>query len=229
MSFRPTPKQALFLWKMIGSEAPEDREPSLSQARPRLDPKKERQPLIDSGFLTTERRGRSTHLVLTGSAWEWAGGNPDLTLMRSRSADGAIALEGVLRRILPRLRHEGIGIADVFDGPAALRLRGTPDVSQGDDPRVGPDEREPGSIEGRVAKRTRTLSRASRSGLVPLSELRNSIPDPWPEARAAVLALHEAGRLELIREDNNPVITPEMRDSAVQVGPVLRHLFRWRD
>lgn len=214
---------------MIGSEAPEDREPSLSQARPRLHPEKERQPLIDAGFVTTESRGRSRHLVLTESAWQWAAENDDLTLLRSRSTDGAVALEGVLRRVLPRLRHQGIPIAEVFDGPAALRLgRDTVAAAwktKGDadlDPSPAPS-----ILTRRVAEQARTLSAARRSGLVPLAELRRALPDPWPEVRAVILRLHAAGSIELIREDNNPMITPEIEDSAVEVGPVRRHLFRW--
>jgi hypothetical protein len=215
MSFKPTPKQALFLWKMLCSEDPEDREPSLTAAGKRLKAKTERKPLIDGGFLTTEKRGRSTYLIATPRAFAWAATCDDVTLMRSNSADGAAALEGLLRRLLPMLRRHGLSMAEVL----------RPGAQQAEAPAPNPGT---SSIEDRVAAHARSLSAGAVSGLVPLSELRDVVDAPWSDVAAAVLRLHDAGRLELHREDNRPAITPALEAATIHVGPEPRHLLRWR-
>jgi hypothetical protein len=104
MRFEPNDRQALFLWKMITGETPEEREPTKGNATP--DIKGDRKGLLDHGFLSVERRmgskGRAAeHLMLTEKAWAWASRAFAVEIMHSRFA--AHALQGLLRRLLPFL------------------------------------------------------------------------------------------------------------------------------
>ncbi len=126
MTFAPNPKQALFLWKMINAETPEIREPTLMSASPKLG--KDRKPLVDQGFIEIEKRGGSTHLILTDRAWAWANQCAHVELTQANAHDGAIALQGLLRRLVPFLQSRGIPLAELFS--TSFGNLATPEGSQ---------------------------------------------------------------------------------------------------
>jgi len=226
MTFAPNPKQALFLWKMITGETPEIREPSLANARPEL--KKDRKSLIDQGFLDTEKRGRAIHLRLTDKAWGWAGRCADIELMISRGPDGTIALQGLLRRLIPYLQQQGIPLADLYSDRSA----GTGDSHKS-------AEVEPSTEVTAVAKirvDTHALVDRIRAACValiagrPSKEIRlTSLRSRFPESSrnevdAALIRMHDAGQIALYRNDNSAEVTAEDERDALMVGGAPRHV-----
>lgn len=106
-----SPVQALFLWKMLTAETADAREPTLSAAVPKLSARKQRAALLEGGFLTQDKRGRTTYLSLTDKAWAWAEASLDVELPGDPAAQ---ALQGLLRRLLPFLRMRQLPLASLF-------------------------------------------------------------------------------------------------------------------
>ena len=222
MTFRPNPKQALFLWNMLAAETPEVREPMMSKAKPDLAPKTERRDLIDHGYLETEKRGRATHLLLTDRAWAWAAGSTDVELMQSNSRIGAAALQGLLRRLLPFMNARGIALADLFaDGTASA----PPQI-----PAAEPAPAADGALRLRVHKTCLELVAGKPSRDVPLASLRSRLPDiPRAALDAELRRMHLEGQIALYRNDNSAAITPADESAALIVGDAPRHLLYLKD
>jgi hypothetical protein len=219
MPFEPNPKQALFLWKMILAEDPVLREPPKGKATPALDPKRERQPLIDNGFLETEKRGRAEHLLLTDRAWDWAAGASGVALVRSNSRDGVIALEGLLRRLLPFLSARDVALAELFRPPSPEHSEGPTCVSSSED-----------DLEGRVRWACRELTAGRNQEPVRLAALRVALADiPKEPLDRALLHLQDGGYLILYRDDNTAALTKEDRRASLLVGNAPRHLLYLKD
>jgi hypothetical protein len=220
MTAEPSPKQALFLWKMITARTLEEREPVKSKATPRLAPRTELQTLIDQGYLSTDKRGRAQHLILTDKAWAWAERNHDVTLMRSNSKVGAVALEGLLRRLLPFLAEREIPLASLFT--SSLISEQEHDVST---PASSDVESTPAPLTARIERACLELADGQRKRRVRLSALRDALGDVRKnELDEALLALQEAGRAVLYRDDNSAGLTAADHDAALFVGGAPRHI-----
>lgn len=226
-----SPKQALFLWKMITAETPELREPKAGSATPGLDPKKERQPLIDKGYLNADKRGRATHLVLTDKAWAWAAGSIDVELMKSNSKVGAEALQGLLRRLLPYLQRNDLQLSSIFaepprnvDGEHASTTASRPMArEEPTSPDPAPDTRVP--LTETVEHACLQLTGGQRQQRVRLTRLREALPQvPRQVLDATLVALQDAGRAVLYRDDNTSGLTEADHAAALYVGDAPRHI-----
>ena len=225
MIFAPNPKQALFLWKMITGETPEIREPSLSKARPEL--KTDRKPLIDHGFLDTEKRGSATHLRLTDKAWDWAGRCADIELMISRGPDGTIALQGLLRRLIPYLQQRGIPLADLYSDQSDCAV----DLDESAESELSTEVDAAANISAdahplidRICAACVALT-AGRNREVRLTSLRTRLSNASRnEVDAALIRMHETGQIALYREDNSAEVTAEDERDALMVGGAPRHI-----
>lgn len=196
-----SPKQALFLWKMITAQTPEEREPKQSSATPKLDAKSERQPLLDQGYLSLEKRGAAGHLVLTDKAWAWAQKTHDVELMQSNSKVGALALQGLLRQLLPFLQEHGLPLASMFAARDAI------------------------SLPSRVEEACLQLTGGQRKQRVRLSALRQSLLDvPRQALDQTLIALQDAGRAVLYRDDNSAGLKEADHEAALLVGGSPRHI-----
>lgn len=94
MSFEPSPKQVLLLWRMmfLGEE------PMQSKTKPGTS-KKERDELIQGGFIKPDKRGRASYLNLQNYAWDWAVKNLDAKVSDKSPASGP-----VLQKVLSLLK-----------------------------------------------------------------------------------------------------------------------------
>lgn len=231
MAFAPNPKQALFLWKMITGETPEIREPMQSKARPELKTG-ERQLLLDHGYLDAVPRGpRAKHLRLTDKAWAWAGRSADIELMISRGTDGAVALQGLLRRLIPYLQRQGIPLADLYsDSSGDL---GNPNESS---KAISAHSAAGVTTTGKVKEDIRPLVDRIRNACVALTagrpnrdlrltSLRARLAHtPRNDMDAALIRMHEAGQIALYRDDNSSEVTAEDERDALMVGGAPRHI-----
>jgi hypothetical protein len=225
MTFRPNPKQALFLWNMIAAETPEIREPMISKAKPDL-AAPERKKLIDQGYLEAERRGRATHLILTDRAWAWAAESTDVALMQSNSRIGAAALQGLLRRLLPFMNARGIALAELFADETAPAAREIPAAETRAEPAPAPA----GALRRRVRKACLDLVATKPTRDIPLTYLRYRLRDiPRAALDAELRQMHLDGQIALYRNDNSAAITPADERAALIVGDAPRHLLYLKD
>ncbi|MGD1862009.1 MAG: hypothetical protein ACFB0E_18830 [Leptolyngbyaceae cyanobacterium] len=107
MSNELSPKQALVLWNLLITGD----EPMMSKVKPELSPK-QRQPLIEAGLISLERRGRATHIVLEDKAWDWAVKNFDTKI--SRCYDATSVLQALLAKLGHYLDIHQVALADVL-------------------------------------------------------------------------------------------------------------------
>jgi hypothetical protein len=99
----PNPKQALVLFSLLFTGD----EPMMSKLRPVLT-SKERASLVNAGLIEIEKRGRAKHVVLTDTAWDWAGKNLDAPI--SKQARANQTLTSVLARLKAFLEARGIAL-----------------------------------------------------------------------------------------------------------------------
>lgn len=240
MSYRPTPKQALLLWRLIAAETEAEREPMVSAARPELTPT-ERGQLVKHGLVELERRGRGRYYILTDKAWATAAEMLDVEILKSRSTTGAEALQGVLRHLLTYANHHEIPIASIFSSLAAPEPAAKPAVSRDTKPSSRTKARsneqratqsKPAGDTGTTNGLATTIERACvdltggrRQERVRLTALRKKLRAVSREKLdAALLELQDQGRLVLYRDDNTSALTEADHDAALIVGNAPRHL-----
>lgn len=211
MSFQPKPKQALFIWRLISAETPEEREPMISKARPELDIRTERTPLVEHGFVRLETRVRGAkHYVLTDKAWAWAASSFDVELMKSNSRVGAVALQGLLRRLLPFLSNRRLSLAALF-------------AEESSQAEVPPRASEP--LHKRIEQTCLELTGGKRKSRVRLAALRRKLSAvPRDALDYALLDLTDVGKIALFRDDNTAALTTDDHDAALLVGNSPRHV-----
>lgn len=220
MTFVPSPKQALFLWKMICAEKEELRQPKLSEAKPALDVKRERKPLVDNNFLEEVRRGRATHLMLTDKAWVWAAKCSTVELVSSKPSDEAITLQGLLRRLIPLLKQRDIPLADLFQQ----------DKGKGAGARVeradhAKPKRNRLRLDARITAVCKEITHGDSNKEVRLTALRAKLGHVTKsEVDAQLIKLHDAGRIALYRDDNTAAVSAADARDALMVGDSPRHL-----
>lgn len=243
------PNQALLLWNMITGETLAAREPSLSEAKPKLKVKQERDPLLDAGYLTLEKRGRTTHLLLADKAWAWAESCSDVELPND---PGSRALQGLLRKLLPHLRKKRMALATLFapealkKGRARATTRNTAKAASkpaterkprakaarktskraGLSASVAPETNtSPESLSHRVEAACLELANGQRKQRVRLSDLRAALSDVSRASfEQTLLEMQDQGRCVLYREDNTAALTAADHDAALFVGNAPRHL-----
>lgn len=237
MSFQPSPKQALFLWKMITAPTPEERVAKWSDAGKRLNgtSRQEREELVERGFLEIEKRGNARVVQLADRAWGWAASAANVELLKSRSTDGAIALERLLRRLIPLLERHGIALAELFgDGEqgAAARPNGaeaTSTVSAADPaaqtPSAVTSQHDADALEERIVAACLALTQGDPRRDVRLAALRRALSSVSADVLdAGLLRLHESNRIALYRDDNTAALAHDDELAALWVGDAPRHL-----
>jgi hypothetical protein len=232
-----TPKQALFLWRMVTGQTLDVREPMQSKAKPELNVK-ERQELLDKGYLSADGRGkgggRPIHLVLTDRAWSWAGRTHDVELLQSNSPVGADVLQALLSRLLPFLQEHELPLASVLAGrkvEVVTHEAAGPDdellvrVSNGAVSHGVSGAHGVASLSERVEAACLNLTCGQRKQRVRLSALRGNMTDVPREALdQALLDLQDAGRAVLYRDDNSAALTDADHAAALVVGEAPRHI-----
>lgn len=227
MSEELTPKQSLFLWKLLTAETDSEREPKMGEAQPRLTPA-ERAPLINKGYITLEKRknGRSgaNHVLLTDKAWAWAESTEHVRLLKSNSKIGAQALEGLLHRLIPFLKQKGIPLALLFLPSAEGASADTSSIPEPSAPKA-PRPIDTFSLDAELERACLELTGGRRKERVALRALRQKLAHlPRPSLDEALFRLERSGKLVLYREDNTSALTAADHEAALSVNGSPRHL-----
>jgi hypothetical protein len=222
MTFKPSPKQALFLWKLITSNQGQAEGVMSSKTRPELKPT-EREELVRNELLHVEEKGRAKYLRPTDKAWAWAANASDVTLLKSRSSVGAEALEALLHRLLPFLSENGMPLADLFATRAVesglsmqqvkKRAHGAQHVENGE------------ALSQRIEAACLALSGGARKARVRLTALRRALSGVDRAALdEALLSMQDGGQIVLYRDDNSAGLTQDDHEAALHVGGAPRHI-----
>ncbi|RMD71872.1 MAG: hypothetical protein D6819_00425 [Gammaproteobacteria bacterium] len=190
------PRQALALFHLLFT----GEEPALSRFWLEA---KDRKPLEQTGLIRLERRGRTTHIVLTEKGWGWASAHLDAPLSRSKRATQ------VLRAVLSHLRQA------IASGRLSLAELLTP-----------PHE----DIEEAVRRAYLEASGGSYRTRARLADLRRRLPHiPREALDAFLIERHKAGQLALYPLEDPLDLHPEDEEAAVIIAGERHHLLYMKE
>jgi hypothetical protein len=195
---------AMFTLMVLGREVPN---PELKELVGFTLTGKERTQLNDSGYIASEKVGRTFVHQLTDSGWAWCEEEigertppPPRPLSTLCSA-----LYVVLGGFDEFLRSRKLRLADVF----------TP---------AGTTELAPPDLEERIRVAYGELTREPR-GWVGLADLRSKLGGaPAQEVDAVLKELSRAGKVHLVPEANRKALTATDREAAIRIGGEDNHL-----
>ncbi|MEV6643871.1 hypothetical protein [Amycolatopsis sp. NPDC051371] len=201
---------AMFTLMVLGREVPN---PELKELVGFTLTGKERTQLNDSGYIASEKVGRTFVHQLTDSGWAWCekeigAGTPPPPRPLSTLCS---ALYVVLGGFDGFLRSRKLRLADVF-------APGGPPVETG--PGVDFEET---TLEERIRVAYRELVREPR-GWVGLVDLRPKLGAPAAEVDAVLKELSRAGKVHLVPEDNRKALTAADHEAAIRIGGEDNHL-----
>jgi len=196
MSFKPSPLQALVLFRLLFS-GEEPKQSDLKELKP-----KPRGELVHAGLIELEKRGRAQHIVLTEKAWAWVAENLDAEF--SRSPNATPALRGLLLKLKNYLERNNIPLVEVLS-PA-------PEPSTPD-------------LKSRITKAYFHLSGGQRNVRVHLKDLRRELGDvARKDLDTELRRMQNDRRLVLMHLDDPQERTIEDEEAAVDIFGHKRHI-----
>ncbi|EKQ66592.1 hypothetical protein OsccyDRAFT_5080 [Leptolyngbyaceae cyanobacterium JSC-12] len=211
MSFQPTPKQALVMWSLLITGD----EPAISKVRPELKPA-ERKPLIDFGLIELVKRGRSTHIVLTDKAWDWAAGHFEVELSKSNYA--VPILQELLKKLGSYLNSHKIPLVEF------LVYKNTTIEHSESGAAVLSD------LGAKIREAYLQASGGEYNVRVRLSQLRQLVDDlPQAEVDKVLIQMGLVGKITLMHLDDPQEIRPEDEQAAVNIGGQKNHIVYMRE
>lgn len=205
-----TPKQDLVLWKLLIT----GEEPMISALRPKLDIKKERQPLVDAGLIRLEKRGQAKHIILEDKAWDWMATriqDPDFVVnFPASSPAGTAVLATLLQKLGAFLRSREVSLAEFCYPVAEAALESV---------QSAPTLLDASEVEQHIQQAYTELVADSDGIRVRLAHLRQRLDFIDRDSLdAGLLALQRTGRLTLIPMENPKEIGLKDQQAAIDMG-----------
>lgn len=214
MSFSPTPKQALVLWKLLITQE----KPKKSELKPKLT-KEELDELEKEGLLEIVERkklreegkidlkGRGKHAVLGKNALTWASSNFDIELYSSKYTKAVTPLiTELLRLVALNMDARDISLSDflgVSDNAVEI----------------------PEDLEEPICKAYLSLSNGRYKVRVRLADLRRQLGGlPREEVDKTLGEMELDGKLSLMKLDDPTDIFPADEEAAIDLGGAKRHI-----
>ena len=219
MSTSPTPRQTLFLWRLIaegGGQFSKYMKPAFE--------KKDHTPLERAGLIESETRkdaqpgkrpARSLFVCLSEKGWEWVAGHMDAEISKSQAA-GPV-LQFVLTRLGEHLRSQRVSLADFVSQTTAMADR----------PQPWDDQEVAQLVRAACVK----LGDGQRHVRVRLADLRAALGQiPRDRLDPVLLAMEREGAIILYPLDNPQEIRPLDEEAAItnSVG-IKRHIVYLED
>jgi len=219
VSFKPNPKQALVLWKLLITQEM----PVKSKLSPELKHEELRE-LEQAGLIRIvgrkqlreegliDLKGTGQHIVLADKAWDWALDNFDVEIYSSKYTRSVVPLiEELLRKVGASLKFHEISLSE-FVQPQL--------IADSEDASVTPT-----SLEDEIREAYSKVSDGSYDVGVRLSELRQHLGDLRRIDIDKTLGEMElAGKLVLMPIDDPQAISSEDEKAAIDVGGHKRHI-----
>lgn len=206
MSSKPKPTEALILWDLLLT----GEEPAMSKVKPDLKRSK-REILVKEGFIELEKRGPSTHIVLTDQVWDCA--LDDLVVEGTKSTHAATALQHLLGKLKDYLQFHDISLEEF--------LRPQSEAITESDSRLST----PKDLEEKIREAYSKVSGGSYNVRVRLSELREHLDNlPREEIDKVLSEMQLAEKLVLMTLDDPQEIFPEDEKAAIDMGGPKRHI-----
>ena len=201
-----SPTEALLLWDLLIT----GEEPAMSKTKPKLRPSK-REILVKKGFIDLEKRGSSTHILLTDKAWNCA--LDDLVVDGTTSTYAATALQHLIEKLKDYLQSHDISLSE-FLGPQNNVAAGS-----------GNEFLTPEELEEKIRDAYSKVSGGSYNVRVRLAELRQHLDNlSRTEVDKILSKMQRAEQLVLMPLDDPQEISPEDEEAAIDMGGPRRHI-----
>lgn len=207
--------QTLILWALLakaeGGSFQKDIRPEVT--------KKDREALIKTGLISSEKRGRSLWLEVTEKGWAWAADNLDASLPKRSNASSAI-LQEWLTRLKAFMEARGFALADVLapspppapPDPHPISVRPRPAI---DYP----------SVRSRIRQAYLELTGGRFNRRALLRDIRGKLQDVERSTLdQALKRMQREQEASLYQLDNRIEVTDSDRDAAIYFGSEPRHL-----
>ena len=205
------PLERLLLWKIIFLGY----EPALSKTKPKLVSDARRR-LLDMGLIEIEKRGRSSHLVLTDNAWLWASENLEAEIS-TRSYESGPILQTVLARLKVFLAMKELRLAEFLEA----KIMDTPESSKAaisSDILAQP-------LEERIRDAYQKISRGRWNTPVRIADIRKALADvPRVQQDKELHRLKREDRILLFPMEDPQDRTPEDEAAALAMSDRTNHL-----
>ena len=211
-SSQQNPTPSLVLWDLLIT----DEEPAMSKTKPELTPSA-RKKLEEAGFIELERRGRSTHIIVTDKAWDRAFN--DLVVEGSKSAHASTILHRLLMKTKQFLDANDISLAEF--------LRSEDDLEASDLQSESGDEVEalPKNLAEEIREAYTKVSEGRYNVRVRLTDLRKHLESFSQEDVDRVLGEMEIAESLVLMSLNDPQdINDEDEAAAADVSGQKRHI-----
>lgn len=201
-----SPTEAVMLWDLLCT----GEEPAMSKVKPDLKPSK-REILVKKGIIDLEKRGSSTHILLTDKAWNCA--LDDLIVDGSQSTYAATAFQHLIERVKEYLQAHDISLAEFLDPQSKAAADSDKTLATSED------------LEERIQDAYSKVSGGSYNVRVRLSELRKHLVNfPRTHIDQTLGKMQRTGKIDLMPLDNPQEIRPEDEKAALDLGGAKRHI-----
>jgi hypothetical protein len=203
MSFQPTPRQSLALWRMLFL----GERPLAGDLAKRLGKKGclERDQLVKAGvieLLPVEKPGRGNQAAVTEKGWAWAQENLDAEVSQSKLA--AEVLEAVLKHLKRYMKTRGLALSEI--------IRPNPTYHGAD-------------LEKLVREVYFSLSGGRPNVRIRLSELRKGLQGvSCADLDSILLGMQANGLLSLYGLDDPKEIRIEDEQAAINIAGFEKHI-----
>ncbi|WP_328615990.1 hypothetical protein OHS18_04175 [Amycolatopsis sp. NBC_00355] len=196
---------AMFTLMVLGREVPN---PELQERVGFTLTGKDRTQLNDTGYVASEKVGRTFVHQLTDRGWAWCEAEMQEQTPPPPRPQSVLcsALYLVLSGLGGFLSQEKLRPADIFGVKAEL------------EPEAPPAE----DLEGRIRVAYRELVKEPR-GWVGLVDLRPKLGAPADEVDAVLKQLSGAGKIHLVPEDNRKALTAADHEAAIRIAGEDNH------
>jgi hypothetical protein len=192
-----TELQTLIVWALLskpgGGSLQKDIRPEVK--RP------DREALITTGLITTEKRGRNLWLEVTDKGWSWAADHLDADLPQ-RSTAGSVVLQGWLTRLKAFMQLRGLVLADILAPQPPSR----PEQRPLDYP----------AVRERIRKAYLDVTGGQLNTRALLSDIRDRVKDiDRSSVDSALKRMHLEEGITLSGLNNPQEITPAIREAEL--------------
>jgi hypothetical protein len=197
MSFKPEPKQILYMLRLIFGPP----EPKLKDVS--LEPVALRKRLETEGLIRLEKRSGRNHVLVTDKGWQWTQTHLHVPFNPQGINPGRVLL-GLLPRLQRFLDHKGCGLAELFEPTDA-------------------SSSEPAARRAHAA--LLALGGGKTRQRLTLAQARAALPDLSAESfDRALLQLQQDGSVALYHEDNPDQRSSDLEAAAIRIAGSRYHL-----
>ena len=186
----------------------------MSKVKPDLSPA-QRKPLVETGLIRLEKRGRANHIVLEDKAWDWAVENFGVKFSPSPSA--APVLQTLLAKLGHYLNTHQVSLAEVLTASETVDTFGDSDPE--DTNVANADDLSVDDLIKKVRQAYFSTPDGEAGFRVRLHQLREHLPGlSEQQTNQTLLSMQEQGEISLLSAEDLQELNANDESAAIDMG-----------